>query len=104
MLDHVKALELLLLKVRPGEIYNIDSDTALSNVNLVKLVLHEMGKPQSLIRRVKDRPVHDHRYALSFEKIRRELGWKPEHDFTSDLRKTIRRHSRDSKHRRRTVA
>jgi len=89
VLDHAKALETVLLKGKPGEIYNIGGGTSLANVDLIERVLKVMGKPLSLIQRVPDRAGHDKRYALSCEKLMRELGWKPEHDFEAGIRETV---------------
>lgn len=90
VLDHVKAVEAVLLKGRAGEIYNIGGGTSLANVELIQRVLRLMGKPLSLIQRVPDRAGHDRRYALSCGKITRELGWKPEHDFEAGICETVK--------------
>ncbi|MCX5783812.1 MAG: dTDP-glucose 4,6-dehydratase [Elusimicrobia bacterium] len=89
VLDHVKAIERVLDGGRPGEIYNIGGGRSLSNIELVKRVLKIMGKPQSLIHYVADRPGHDLRYALNCDKIKKELGWKPETSFEDALKFTF---------------
>lgn len=87
--DHVLALDLVLRSGRAGEIYNIGAGEPVANVELVSSVLKLMGKPRSLIARVADRPGHDRRYALDCSKIRRELGWRPVHEFERALRLTV---------------
>jgi len=97
VLDHAKAIEAVLLKGRPGEIYNIGGGTSLANVDLIERVLKVMGKPLSLIQRVPDRAGHDRRYALSCEKLMKELGWKPEHDFEAGIRETVEWYTKNRK-------
>lgn len=87
--DHCKAIDLVLHKGRIGEVYNIGANHELTNINLVKMILEQMGKPKSLIKFVKDRPGHDRRYAIDSKKIKEELGWSPEYSFESGLTKTI---------------
>ncbi|NLO90936.1 MAG: dTDP-glucose 4,6-dehydratase [Elusimicrobia bacterium] len=87
--DHVLALDLVLRRGRPGEIYNIGAGAPITNLELVSKVLKLMGKPSSLITRVPDRPGHDRRYALDCSKIRRELGWKPVYEFERALRLSV---------------
>jgi len=87
--DHVLALDLVLRSGRAGQIYNIGAGEPVANVELVSSVLKLMGKPRSLIARVADRPGHDRRYALDCSKIRRELGWRPVHEFERALRLTV---------------
>jgi dTDP-glucose 4,6-dehydratase len=88
VLDHVKAILLLIEKGRPGEIYNIGGTCSLPNKELVRKILRTMGKPDSLIEKVPDRPGHDRRYALNCDKLRR-LGWRPEKSFEEALEATI---------------
>lgn len=87
--DHCTALLDIGDKFVYGERYNIGGHYEVSNINLVKYVLSVMGKPQSLITYVKDRPGHDTRYAISTKKIQRELGWHPTTTFESGMRKTL---------------
>ncbi len=87
--DHCAALALVLRQGQPGEVYNIGGNNELKNLDLVQLLLRELGKSEELITFVKDRPGHDRRYAIDAGKIRRELGWVPEHSFEDGLRSTI---------------
>ena len=89
VMDHCRAIDLVLQKGRTGEVYNIGSMNDMPNLKLVKLLLKDLGKPESLIRFVKDRPGHDRRYAIDSGKIRTELGWKPEYTFEQALELTI---------------
>lgn len=89
VLDHCAAIDLVLRKGRAGEVYNIGGDYDVPNIEVVKKILAILGKPESLITFVKDRPGHDRRYAMATEKIRRELGWRPAHTFDEALRETI---------------
>ncbi len=75
-LDHSRALDLLLHEGEPGEVYNIGSDNERSNLEVTHMILEILGKPESLITFVKDRPGHDRRYAIDASKIEK-LGWKP---------------------------
>ena len=75
--DHCRAIEAVLERGRAGEIYNVGGGNELPNIELARLILRELKKPESLIQFVKDRPGHDRRYALDSSKLTRELGWKP---------------------------
>ncbi|MGC9001064.1 dTDP-glucose 4,6-dehydratase, partial [Caldisericum sp.] len=96
--DNCEAIDLVLHKGKIGEVYNIGGGNEWKNIDLVNLIceiLSELtGKDveeyKKLITFVKDRPGHDRRYALSFEKIRRELGWSPKKDFKEGIKETIR--------------
>jgi len=88
--DHCEALDLVLRKGRSGEVYNISSGNELDNLTVVKKVLEVMGKDESLIEHVEDRPGHDVRYSLDSSKIRAELGWKPRHRFEEALELTVK--------------
>lgn len=87
--DHCLALDLLLRRGQPGEVYNIGANNERSVLEVTEIILDELKKPRSLIRFVEDRPGHDWRYALDCTKIR-SLGWAPQHDFETTLRATIR--------------
>ncbi len=87
--DCARAVAAVLDKAEPGEIYNIGSGNERKNIDVVKKVLEIMGKPESLIEFVKDRPGHDFRYSLNFDKIRNELRWSPQIDFETGLPDTI---------------
>ncbi|MBI2626790.1 MAG: dTDP-glucose 4,6-dehydratase [Parcubacteria group bacterium] len=89
VLDHCRALELVLLKGKAGEVYNIGADNELSNIDLAKKILDILGKPHSLISFIKDRPGHDRCYAIDASKIKRELGWKVKYRFDQMLEETI---------------
>lgn len=90
VLDHCRALELCLLKGRPGEEYNIGADNEMANHEIAKLILKHFNRDSSWIEFVADRPGHDRRYAIDNSKIRRELGWKPKYKFTSAFPETVR--------------
>ncbi len=87
--DHCSAIDLIVRKGKPGEIYNIGGHNERSNLDVVKTILKELDKPESLIHFVKDRPGHDLRYAMDPTKIENELGWKPEYSFDTGIRRTI---------------
>jgi dTDP-glucose 4,6-dehydratase len=87
--DHCRAIQSVLEKGRPGEIYNIGGNCSLPNLEVVERILTATGKPKSLITRVADRPGHDRRYALTNEKLTRETGWEPAVTFDRGLIATI---------------
>jgi len=87
--DHCRALDTVLHHGKEGEVYNIGGRSEKPNLEVVKTVLDQLGKPHSLIRFVKDRPGHDRRYAMDFSKIERELGWKPTVSFEEGVRLTV---------------
>lgn len=88
--DHVKAIDLVLKNGKVGETYCVGSMTQdVNNLEVVKKILHIMGKGEEEIEFVKDRPGHDRRYAIDWSKIHNELGWKPENDFDTWLAKTV---------------
>jgi dTDP-glucose 4,6-dehydratase len=88
VLDNCAAIDLVLRKGKDGEIYNIGGSHEVENVVLTRQVLHLLGKPESLIAPVADRPGHDRRYALDSGKVR-ALGWKPAHAFGAALEATV---------------
>lgn len=88
--DHCRAIELILQRGKPGEIYNVGGHNERRNIDVVKLVCKELGKPESLITYVADRKGHDRRYAIDPEKIHNELGWLPETKFEDGMKRTIR--------------
>ncbi len=87
--DHCTALERVLESGKAGEVYNIGGSNEWHNLDIVKFILATLGKPETLIAFVKDRPGHDRRYAMDASKIMREIGWKPAHTFDAGLRETI---------------
>jgi dTDP-glucose 4,6-dehydratase len=87
--DHCRAILAAIEHGRPGEIYNIGGSRALPNLEVVRLILQTLGKPESLMQTVRDRPGHDRRYALSSEKIMRETGWTAQVPFEKGLQATI---------------
>ena len=88
--DHCKAIDLILRQGRTGEVYNVGGHNEMRNIDIVRLICRELGKPESLIAYVEDRKGHDLRYAIDPEKIRRELGWAPETAFQDGIKRTIR--------------
>ena len=88
--DHCKAIDLILRQGRTGEVYNVGGHNEMRNIDIVRLICRELGKPESLITYVEDRKGHDLRYAIDPEKIRRELGWAPETAFQDGIKQTIR--------------
>ena len=89
VLDHNKAIELVLERGKPGEIYNIGASSEMKNIDIVKLILKKLNKPESLIEFVEDRPGHDRRYAIDSSKIQNEIGWKPSFELNKALNETI---------------
>ncbi|MGH9558726.1 MAG: dTDP-glucose 4,6-dehydratase [Bryobacteraceae bacterium] len=87
--DHCRAILAVLERGRPGEIYNIGGSRALTNIEVVRGILAAMDKPESLMRRITDRPGHDRRYALASGKVMRATQWRPEVSFEQGLRETI---------------
>ncbi|MEM0265458.1 MAG: dTDP-glucose 4,6-dehydratase [Candidatus Methanomethylicia archaeon] len=87
--DFCEAIDLLLEKGESGEIYNVSAGNELRNIDVVRMILNMMGKSESLITFVEDRPGHDVRYSLNSSKIRNQLCWKPKHSFQEGLRMTI---------------
>lgn len=87
--DHCEAIDLILHKGKVGEVYNVGGHNEKTNLEVVKTILQELGKPESLIEFVTDRPGHDLRYAIDPAKIERELGWKPKFTFDTGMHQTI---------------
>jgi len=86
--DHCRALDLLLEEGAPGETYNIGGGNEVSNIDLTRRILGLLGKPETLVRRVADRPGHDRRYSLDCTRLR-ALGWSPRVPFEEGLRATV---------------
>lgn len=87
--DHVRAVEAVLLKGEPREIYNISAGEEKTNLEVVKMILKLMGKDEGLIEFVEDRPGHDLRYSLDSWKITRDLKWRPKVSFEEGIKKTV---------------
>ena len=87
--DHCVAIDLILEKGRVGEVYNIGGHNERTNLEVVKTILKALGKPESLIKFVKDRPGHDRRYAIDPTKIETELGWEPQYVVDTGMKQTI---------------
>jgi dTDP-glucose 4,6-dehydratase len=89
VLDNCRAIDLILHKGEIGQIYNVAAGNEKTNLELTRLILKIMGKPEDLIEYVKDRPGHDRRYSLNWTKIKK-LGWQPQYQFEEALRQTIK--------------
>jgi len=89
VIDNCKAIDLVLRKGKEGEIYNIASGEERKNIEVARLILRELNKPERLIKYVEDRPGHDFRYSLNCDKIKK-LGWRARTKFEEGLRKTVR--------------
>ncbi len=87
--DHCTAIDLVLHNGKIGEVYNIGGNNEKPNIEIVKLILKFLGKDESYIEYVKDRPGHDRRYAIDSSKIQKELGWKPKYTFEKGIYETI---------------
>lgn len=88
--DHCDAIDTVLHQGAPGTIYNIGGEHEMHNIDMTRFMLKTLGKPESLIHYVADRPGHDRRYALTNDKIRAELGWTPQHSFERAMEATVR--------------
>lgn len=89
VLDHCKAIDLIIRNGKEGEVYNIGGHNEKSNLEVVKTILAALNKPESLITFVSDRKGHDRRYAIDPAKLENELGWVPEENFDTGIAKTI---------------
>ena len=88
--DHCTAIDLIIHNGKVGEVYNIGGHNERTNLEVVKTILKELNKPESLIRYVTDRKGHDLRYAIDPTKIEQELGWKPKYNFDTGITQTIK--------------
>lgn len=88
--DHCSAIDLIVRNGKDGEVYNIGGHNERTNLEVVKTILKVLGKPESLIEFVTDRPGHDRRYAMDPTKIESELGWKPKYNFDTGIVETIK--------------
>lgn len=87
--DHCQAIDMIIHNGTIGEVYNIGGHNERTNIHVVRKILEQLGKPESLITYVKDRPGHDLRYAIDPTKIQKELGWKPTTNFETGIKQTI---------------
>jgi len=87
--DHCEGILTVLEKGKAGECYNIGGGNEHTNLEITRSILSNLGKPENLIKFVKDRPGHDRRYALDYSKIKNELGWQPKKKFTDGMAETI---------------
>lgn len=97
VVDHCTAVDMIIHKGRIGEIYNIGGENELRNIDIVKHILKYFGRDERLISFVDDRMGHDRRYAVNTDKIRKELGWRPETEFKYGFRKTLKWYSLNNK-------
>ena len=88
--DHCRAVDLIIHAGKVGEVYNVGGHNEKRNIDTVRIICQELGKPESLIVHVEDRKGHDRRYAIDPAKIHRELGWLPETKFEDGIKKTIK--------------
>lgn len=88
--DHNVGVDMIIKNGRDGEVYNLGGHSEKTNLDVVKTILHELGKPESLITYVSDRPGHDLRYAIDSTKTEEELGWKLTYDFNQGIKDTIK--------------
>jgi dTDP-glucose 4,6-dehydratase len=89
VIDHCRAIELIMQQGKIDEVYNIGADNEWANIDLARKILQILGKPESLLTSVKDRPGHDRRYAIDSAKLRHELGWEPSIPFERGLAETV---------------
>ena len=88
--DHNVGVDMIIKNGRDGEVYNLGGHSEKTNLEVVKTILHELGKPESLITYVSDRPGHDLRYAIDSTKTEEELGWKLTYDFNHGIKDTVK--------------
>ncbi len=95
--DFCSAIEKALDAGEPGQVYNVSAGNEYTNKDVVQRILKQLGKPQSLVVSAEDRPGHDVRYSLSSERARKELGWRPTHDFDHALGSTVKWYTENEK-------
>ncbi len=88
--DHCEAIDVVLHKGVPGNVYNIGGENERTNIEIVKTILKALGKPETLIKYVTDRPGHDRRYAIDSTKLKTELGFSPKTEFTVGMEGTVK--------------
>ena len=87
--DHCTAIDLVIHKGKPGEVYNIGGNNERTNIEIVEHIVETLGVSKELITFVPDRLGHDYRYAIDSRKIQNELGWKPKYSFEDGIKETI---------------
>jgi len=87
--DHCRAIDLVLREGRVGEVYNVGGSHELRNIEIAKMILEQLDKPETLLSFVQDRLGHDQRYAIDASKIQRELGWQPQIHFDEGIAETV---------------
>ena len=87
--DHCSAIDLVIHKGKPGEVYNIGGHNERTNIEIVEHIIETLGLSKELITFVHDRLGHDYRYAIDSSKIQNELGWKPIYSFEDGIKETI---------------
>lgn len=95
--DHCEAIDLIIHKGIAGEIYNVGGNNEMKNIDIVRLIIRELGKDKNLIEFVQDRKGHDLRYAIDASKIKKQLGWSPKTSFEKGIIKTINWYKNDRK-------
>lgn len=88
--DHCRAVDLVLQNGESGEIYNVGGGVEMANIDLVELILNELGVPRSLIEFVSDRKGHDRRYSMDSNKMAYKFGWRPQTNFLEGIKRTVR--------------
>ncbi len=91
--DHCEAIDVVLHKGKEGSVYNVGGENERTNIEIVTLILKALGKPETLIKYVKDRPGHDRRYAIDSTKLKKELGFSPKTDFAYGMEETVKWYS-----------
>jgi len=97
VLDHVEAIESLISKGKPGQVYNITAWNEITNKTIVEKILNLLGKSINLIEYVSDRPGHDRRYSIDASKIQNQTGWKPKYEFEQALKETVEWYAKNQK-------
>ena len=87
--DHCEAIKTVLTKGKSGEVYNISSGNEKTVLEIVRIILNHLGKPESLMTYVEDRPGHDVRYSLDSSKLQNQLGWRLKHSFEDSIIQTV---------------
>jgi len=94
VIDHCRAIDVIMHKGQAGEVYNVGADNELANIDLARKILSILGKPESLLTSIKDRPGHDRRYAIQSTKLKVGLNWSPTVSFEDGIAETVRYYGR----------